>query len=239
MKKKVLVLMMMATMVLSMGCGETKGGTNDKVSVNDGNETTDQGKEDAIDQGTQENNEENEIVTLEEVMNHPVGSAKDFWIMEEDGEGIIYEYAGDEKIVVFPEEVEGIKVTAIDCNYRKMTAIRFPDSLVEIDSQTLFVNKSVQVVVFGEGLKKICNMSFASCDGLREVKLNEGLEEIEYQCFMFCPNLKSVYVPESVTFIDGSSSFKGNAEDFVLKGKSGSYAETYANENDIPFVAVD
>lgn len=36
MKKKVLVLMMMATMVLSMGCGETKGGT------------TDQGKEDVI-----------------------------------------------------------------------------------------------------------------------------------------------------------------------------------------------
>lgn len=82
-----------------------------------------------------------------------------------------------------------------------------------------------------------------SRDYLISVTIPEGVTSIGQSTFFACYNLESVVIPSSVTSI-GEYAFLHNGMqprilDYVtIYGISGSYAETYAKENDIPFVAI-
>jgi hypothetical protein len=52
-----------------------------------------------------------------------------------------------------------------------------------------------------------------------------------------CSNLTSITIPNGVTKI-GSDAFSG-CDNFTIYGYSGSYAETYAIENNIPFIDIE
>jgi len=65
----------------------------------------------------------------------------------------------------------------------------------------------------------------------------DGVTSLGMYVFGDCTNLTSVSIPESVTSI-GRYAFDF-CENLTLYGVSGSYAETYAAENGIPFVAGD
>ncbi len=77
--------------------------------------------------------------------------------------------------------------------------------------------------------------AFAACGRLIEVKIQNGCREISKEAFRFCHNLKRVSVPESVTDI-GENAF-GDCENLTLCAPSGSCAERYAKEQNIPFVS--
>ena len=56
------------------------------------------------------------------------------------------------------------------------------------------------------------------------------------QAFYGCTNLTKITIPESVTSIE-SFAFE-DCNNVTIYGYTGSYAETYAEENDIPFVSL-
>ena len=79
------------------------------------------------------------------------------------------------------------------------------------------------------GTKCIADCAFVDCIGLTSIIIPEGTVGIGEETFCACENLASAYIPESVTFI-GEITFEECAPDFVIYGKAGSYAQSYAEE---------
>ena len=89
----------------------------------------------------------------------------------------------------------------------------------------------------------IGDRAFYNCNKLKDIILPKGLESIGSMAFMET-RIKSMYIPESVTNI-GNTAFAGSNSwshdnPFVIKGKKGSYAETYAAKYvNVDFVSSD
>ena len=75
--------------------------------------------------------------------------------------------------------------------------------------------------------------AFSYCNELTTVIIPNGVIRIGGYAFNQCSKLTSVYIPESVTAISKNAFMDCNS--FTIYGKAGSYAETWANENNIPF----
>ena len=65
--------------------------------------------------------------------------------------------------------------------------------------------------------------------------ISDGATLIGDGAFDSCPALQNVFIPSSVTAI-GFGVFFG-CPNITIHAPAGSYAETYAKENNIPFVA--
>lgn len=82
----------------------------------------------------------------------------------------------------------------------------------------------------------IGDYAFAECTSLTSITIPDSVTRIYFAAFYSCTSLTSVTIPKSVTSI-GDYAFNG-CDNLTIYGYSGSYAETYANENSIPFVAL-
>ena len=67
---------------------------------------------------------------------------------------------------------------------------------------------------------------------ITSITFPEGILKIGFEFWKF-ENLSTVYIPASVTEIDGGAF--SSALNLTIKGKEGSYAQTYAMENEIPW----
>ena len=85
------------------------------------------------------------------------------------------------------------------------------------------------------GVTEISNCTFEQCTSLREIKIHDGVTSIGERVFYCCSALQNVSIPASVTSI-GFVTFAG-CKSLTIHAPAGSYAETYAKENNIPFVA--
>ena len=79
--------------------------------------------------------------------------------------------------------------------------------------------------------------AFYRCSGLTSIIIPDGVTSIGDWTFYECSALTSVTLPESVTSISDKA-FTDHS-DVTIYGYGGSYAETYANEKDIPFAAIE
>lgn len=104
------------------------------------------------------------------------------------------------------------------------------DSMFEGDA-------SLEYVVFDGAVSRIRDSIFKDCTSLKVVYLSDKVNTILGNSFYNCRSLEKLYIPESVTKIDNSA-FKG-CRALTIYGKAGSYAQTYALNNNIPFQAVE
>ena len=74
---------------------------------------------------------------------------------------------------------------------------------------------------------------FNRCESLESVVIN-GAEEIDSYAFANCPNLSKVIIGDSVTEINDTAF--DNDPNLKIYGFANSYAQTYAQEHNIPFV---
>ena len=95
---------------------------------------------------------------------------------------------------------------------------------------------SLTDVKIPDSVTKICSFAFLNCNDLVSITIPDSVTSIEYKAFSGCESLERAAIPETVTEI-GNNVFE-NCPVLTIYGKSGSYAETYANNNNIPFVAV-
>lgn len=183
---------------------------------------------------------DNTDITADALLSTPETAPEQFTVADyEEGSVYIDGYNGVDPIVVIPSVIGGKDVAFIpDSPFRgdkSIVALKLPDSLVKIDDQA-FMSSNIKIIVMGSSLSEIPREAFMNCAKLETVMLNEGLTSIGDMCFSNCTGLTSIYIPESVTKI-GDGAFFAVGDNFTIEGKAGSYAETYASENDITFKA--
>ena len=86
-----------------------------------------------------------------------------------------------------------------------------------------------------EGATVIPRFAFAGTPTLEQVTLPASLLTIEHNAFSSCGTLKNIWIGQRVASI-GDNVFSG-CTDLTIHGIAGSYAETYADSNGIPFIA--
>ena len=95
----------------------------------------------------------------------------------------------------------------------------------------------IKKVVVPEGLVSIVEKTFSDCEKLEIVVIGGKVEEIGSEAFSKCTSLDTVVIPDSVTNISDDA-FKDANEDMVIYCNEGSYAETYAIQNNIKYTTL-
>ncbi len=135
-----------------------------------------------------------------------------------------------------PEGVDYIAYAAFSkCVY--LESVSLPDSLTALHEWAFYKCTKLTSVKFGSGLKDLYQGSFRETS-LVEVELPEGTEVIASNAFYDCSKLEKITIPKNVKRISDDA-FYGYASAFTIYGYTGSTAETYAKNNNIPFVALD
>lgn len=80
-----------------------------------------------------------------------------------------------------------------------------------------------------------------TCTSLEKITIPEGIKRIDGSAFARCEKLSEVHIPASVTYIcqdteDLSSAFS-ESPNVTIYAPKGSYAEKYAKQENIKFVA--
>ena len=99
------------------------------------------------------------------------------------------------------------------------------------------LTKSLTSVTIPDSVTSIGYEAFYECESLTSVTIPDSVTSIGDEAFRYCTSLTSVTIPDSVTSI-GDRAFYWCPTKLTIKGKAGSYAETYAKDNNIPFKAV-
>ena len=86
-----------------------------------------------------------------------------------------------------------------------------------------------------ESVKSISTFAFFNCSNLANMTIPEGVTIIEENAFCGCSKLSDIIIPDSVTQISAAFS---RCSKLTIHAPADSYAERYAEENGIPFVAL-
>lgn len=191
---------------------------------------------------TQSQSGNNKELSVESLMSASATSASSFNYEVIDGKLTITRFIGDETIVVIPDTIDGQKVEVIGesafVNEEEVKAVKLGNSVTTVCTSAFENCYAMEVFVSGDSLVVLGRCAFNFCTSLREIKLNEGLETMEFGCFGMT-KLSEAYIPESVTSISMGFLIDPDYQDnFVIKGKAGSYAEQYAKDNNHKFEAI-
>ena len=126
-----------------------------------------------------------------------------------------------------------------------LISVTIPDSVHEIKSSTFMECESLSSVTLGKNVNRICDSAFEKCKTLASIDIPSSVETIEPDAFRGCRSMQSITIPETVKEIgEGSIGYDDWYNDnripgFTIYGVKGSAAETYANDNSIPFVEIE
>ncbi len=137
--------------------------------------------------------------------------------------------------IEFPENLKKIGFCAFELN-RQLREVVFSNSITDICASA-FLFCPVKKVVFPEGMNTIVEQTFRYCEELEIVVIGGNVEEIGSMAFADCPTLETVVIPDSVTSISADA-FENANENLVIYCNEGSYAQTYATENNIKYTTL-
>lgn len=175
--------------------------------------------------------------------------------VREIGESAFY-WPSELTTVILPDGIE-VLPNSVFGQCPKLSSVKFPAGLKEIGYYAFGASAIVNLEL-PEGLEIIGEAAFAfshklvtltipgtvirmdkgafkECEALKKVIIREGVTSIGPGVFSYCDSLNEVHIPATVTQIDDYA-FEGSPKT-VIYGKAGSYAETFAAENGIRFVA--
>ena len=118
-------------------------------------------------------------------------------------------------------------------NCSVMTSVTIPESVTSLGVGAFQTCTGLTSVRLPGGITGIPESAFRQCHSLVSVTVPEGVTGIENRAFQECLSLSAVILPESVTEMGEDVFYSSN--NVTVYGAKGSYAETYANENSIPF----
>ena len=122
------------------------------------------------------------------------------------------------------------------CSHLK--SIEIPEKVTKIDVCAFADCSALEEVILHEGIQLIRDYAFVNCISLKKSWFPETVKAIERSAFEGCSGLKSVTIPENVSIIE-ENVFKGCSPELIIYGRAGSYAETYAQKNNIRFKTMD
>ena len=134
--------------------------------------------------------------------------------------------------IEIPDSVTSIGYSAFAV-CRSLTSIEIPNGVTSIGRSTFSECYSLTSIEIPDSVTSIGDFGFYSCSALTSIEIPDSVTSIGEDAFSWCEALTSIEIPDSVTSI-GEDAFYW-CEALIIYGYEGSYAETYANENDIPF----
>lgn len=153
----------------------------------------------------------------------------------------LQKYIGKLSEVDVPTNYKGLEIIRIDDKafYKntRITSVNIPDTVSYIGKSVFEDCTNLKSVYLSDSVVHIGERLFCNCKNLEEVVIGEGITSFPYRTFFGCENLKSVVIPPSVELME-SSIFK-DCNNLTIYGMENSYAQIYANNQDIPFVALD
>ena len=136
--------------------------------------------------------------------------------------------------IEFPENLTEIGFYAF--NRAGLKEIIFSENITYI-SRGAFVKCPLKKIVMPESVASIVDETFWDCSELEIVVIGGKVEEIGSVAFANCTSLETVVIPDSVTSIS-EDAFMDSNEDMVIYCNEGSYAETYAIQNNIKYTTL-
>ena len=134
--------------------------------------------------------------------------------------------------IVIPEGVTSIESYAFAyCS--SLTSIVIPEGVTSIGEGAFSGCSSLTSIVIPEGVTSIENWVFKDCSSLTSIEIPEKVISIRWGAFYGCSSLTSIEIPDSVTSI-GDYAFEYCSR-LTIYGEESSYAQEYANKNNIPF----
>ncbi|MBQ6843372.1 MAG: leucine-rich repeat protein, partial [Agathobacter sp.] len=114
------------------------------------------------------------------------------------------------------------------------------DSFVVINGVLVKASSTMESAIIPNEVSIIGELVFDEDSILKKVVINEQVKVIKNRAFVECKFLTDVYITESTTDI-AHGAFEHNISGgrVVIHGKAGSYAETFANNQEIYFVWTD
>ncbi|MBQ8183505.1 MAG: leucine-rich repeat protein [Clostridia bacterium] len=132
-----------------------------------------------------------------------------------------------------------IAASAFD-NCAELISVKIPDSVTNIGETAFLDCIKLKSITIPGNVSTIGKYAFADCVDLVSVTVSDGVMSIGESAFKNCDLLYSITIPDSVTTIEdfalGYDNGTVQIKDFVVCGKPGTIAETYANENGFTFV---
>jgi len=108
-----------------------------------------------------------------------------------------------------------------------------PEGITQLPAYAFCGSDYLKTISLPSTLESIGNYAFQECTAITHFAIPENVTTIGKSAFSGCSKLLQIWIGEKVTTIQ-SNAFKNCAE-MTIHGISGSYAETYATENSIPF----
>ena len=138
--------------------------------------------------------------------------------------------------IVIPDTVRELGNEAFR-NCDGLEKIVIPNSVATIGNGVLYDCDRLTNILLGTGISKLSESCFEHCDKLESIVLPYTVTEIGNNAFKNCVALKTISIPRNTSVI-GSSVFSYPAK-MTIYGVAGTYAEKYAGEQGIKFVAID
>lgn len=117
-----------------------------------------------------------------------------------------------------------------------LTSITLHSTVRGITSAFSF--RLITTVTLTPNVTSISASAFSGYDSLTTINIPETLTSIGSKAFENCSSLEQITLLDNVTSI-AADAFKGCSPNFSIQGFRNTYAETYANANNIPFIALD
>lgn len=144
---------------------------------------------------------------------------------------------------IFTPDYEYIKSDngyIIEFCWKSAREITFPEEykrepIVEINSLVFGIRGNARILRIPDSVLIIDSSAFYKLENLEECYLGNSVQKIGEAAFYDCTSLRLIEIPTSVTEIEENAFF--GCGKLTIYGYAGSYAEQYAEENGIPFVA--
>ncbi|MDE5671142.1 MAG: leucine-rich repeat protein [Eubacterium sp.] len=124
-----------------------------------------------------------------------------------DGTVQIEAYRGDNPDLVFPEEIDGKRVTSIktsfSTNRKIIKSIVIPDSVLQIKNGSFYWLINLESIKFSKNITELPDRVLGLCSSLESIVIPDNVTAIGESAFAGCKSLKSVAIPDSVTSMEG------------------------------------
>ena len=137
--------------------------------------------------------------------------------------------------ITIPDSVTSLGMGAV-CFCSGLTEITIPYGVTSVTDWAFTGCSGLTDLTIPNSVTEIREGAFSNCSSLTSITIPNGVLSIGKHAFESCTNLTQIILPASVTFIEGNAF--NNTDNVTITAPAGSYAETYANDNNIPFEAL-